>query len=386
MTTSLPGRPFRVDVAEADLEDLRARLSRARFPKEELPPAWAYGTSLDFMRRVRDHWLHSFDWRHWESRINRFQQRLIDVDDCRIHVLVETGSGPNPLPLIITHGWPGSFLEFIDIIDRLAHPERFGGRIEDAFTVVVPSIPGYGYSASPQRILTPPQIARLWSKLAVEVFGFERYVAQGGDWGSAITGWLALEHPQRLLAAHMNMVGLIPSIGPGDPPLTAEEQAWLQRSSLRMTPESAYQKVLGTKPQTIAYAHTDSPLGLAAWILEKFHGWTIPGEDRDPPFELDHLLANVTLYWLQGSNAPSWLYTWLEQPGKISAPSGARTTVPCGFTVFPSDLVVPPPRSWIERAFNVQYLAVMPQGGHFPAMENGAQLVEEMRRFFADYR
>jgi microsomal epoxide hydrolase len=386
MAMSLPGEPFRIEVAEDDLRDLRDRLGRTRFPKEEPRPPWAYGTSLDFMRRVRDHWLHRFDWRQWETRINRFEQRLVDVEDCRVHVLVEKGSGTQPLPLIITHGWPGSFLEFIDIIDKLAHPERFGGRVEDAFTVVVPSIPGYGYSPPPPRMLTPPEISRLWSKLAVDAFGFERYVAQGGDWGSAITGWLALDHPDRLLAAHLNTVGLVPSIGPGDPPLSAEEQDWLRRSQVRMTPESAYQKVLGTKPQTLAYAQSDSPMGLAAWILEKFHGWTVPGEDRDPPFPLDHLLANVTLYWLQGPNAPSWLYVWLERPTQIGLAPGARTTVPCGFTLFPNDLIVPPPRSWVERAFNVQYLATMPHGGHFPAMENGDLLVEEMRRFFRGFR
>jgi pimeloyl-ACP methyl ester carboxylesterase len=290
------------------------------------------------------------------------------------------------MPLLITHGWPGSFLEFIDIIDKLAHPEQFGGNAKDSFTVVVPSIPGYGFSAPPPRIIPPHEVSRLWSKLATEAFGFKRYVAQGGDWGSLITSRLALDYPERLLAAHLNLVGLVPSIGPDTPPLTSEEQDWFQRAAARMGPESGYQRIQGTKPQTLAYAQTDSPIGLAAWILEKFHGWTIPGEHRDPPFSLDHLLANVMLYWLQGSNAPSWLYAALEQPGQLSIPPGARTTVPCGFTLFPNDVVSPPPRSWIERAFNVQYLRVMEKGGHFPAMEHGDLLVEEMRSFFRAYR
>lgn len=332
-----------------------------------------------------EHWQTAFDWRAWEVRINRFEQRMVEVDGQPIHVLVEPGSGSNPLPLLLTHGWPGSFLEFIELIEPLAHPERFGGRGEDAFTVIVPSLPGYGFSPSPQSPMGPRQIARLWSKLATEHFGFERYVAQGGDWGAVVTGLLARLHPQGLAAVHLNMLGNIPVLGP-DANLTAEEGAWLAKMGAMQQEEGAYQQIPGTKPQSLAYGLTDSPVGLAAWIIEKFQGWTLGASSQeDPSFSMDWLLANVMLYWLNGINGANWLYQ-AARSGETRIAADECHTVQAGFALFPNDLIPPAPRSFIERTFDVQHYRVYEQGGHFPALEQGTVLAADIREFFAGYR
>ncbi len=381
-----PGVAFRIATPQSDLDDLAQRLANTRFPSQQIAVDWSFGTPLDYARRLLERWMHGFEWRRWEERINRYEQRILNVEDSEIHVIVEQGSGDRPLPLILTHGWPGSFLEFIDLIEPLAHPERFGGRIEDAFTVVVPSLPGYGYSPAPAAPLSPRDIARLWSKIAIEQFGFPAYAAQGGDWGSAITSHLALYFPERLVGIHLNTAGMMPTINADTAPMTPAEMEWAGAAQARMSPESAYQQVQATKPQSLAFAQTDSPMGLACWMVEKFQGWTIPGEARDPPFDMDWLIANVMLYWLNGPSAPSWLYTFLRDMSVLAAPPGARVKVPCAFTLFPRDFVLPAPREWLARVFNVQRYVNAPSGGHFPAVENPNLMLTEIRDFFSGCR
>lgn len=385
MRKPLPGKPFRVETPQSTLDDLKARLAQTRWPIEPKVPNWTYGTPLAFARRVVTRWQSGFDWRAWEARINRFEQRLIPIDGIDIHVLIEPGSGADPLPLILTHGWPGSFLEFIDLIEPLAHPERHGGKVEDAFTVIVPSLPGYGYSTPPAAPITPRQVAGLWNKLAEEL-GLTRYVAQGGDWGSVVTSWMGVDHPGALKAIHLNMTGLRPAMSGDATPITEAEKAWIATAQKTLLRETGYQQIQGTKPQTLAYALTDSPAGLAAWIIEKFHGWTIGGEDRDPPFDIDHLIANVMLYWINGINGANWLYVALVEGTAAALKPGERVLLPTGLSLFPRDLLRPPPRSWVERAYNVQSFNVFETGGHFPAMENGPLLTEEIRTFFRTYR
>ncbi len=381
----LPGTPFRVAIEQAQLDDLQRRLAQTRWPNEPENAGWRYGTAQPYLRRLQEHWRTIFDWRAWEARINRFEQRMVDVDGQVIHVLVEPGSGSNPLPLLLTHGWPGSFLEFIDLIEPLAHPERFGGREEDAFTVIVPSLPGYGFSPSPSSPMGPRAIARLWSKLATEHFGFECYVAQGGDWGAVVTGLLARLHPQRLVAVHLNMLGNIPVLCP-ESNLTAEEGAWLAKMAAMQQEEGAYQQIQSSKPQSLAYGLTDSPVGLAAWIIEKFQGWTLGADSpQDPPFTMDWLLANVMLYWLNGINGANWMYQ-AARSGETRIAADERHSVPAGFSLFPNDLIPPAPRSFIERTFDVRYYRVHETGGHFPALELGDVLSAEIRQFFQPYR
>lgn len=285
---------FAIAVADEVLADLKSRLALTRFPAESDGGDWRYGTRPDYMRRLVDHWLHRFDWRAWEQRINTLPNYMADVDGQTIHVIVEPASRADAAVLLMTHGWPGSVLEFLDVIERLAHPERFGGDAADGVTVVVPSMPGYGFSGRPEAPLGARDIARLWHRLMTVNLGVPHFMAQGGDWGSFVTSWLAFDHPDAVEAIHLNFAAVSAAPGEGAP-LDAEEDAWFRRFMASREDTGAYRAIQGTRPMTLSHALTDSPAGLAAWIVEKFHGWTIPGENRDPPFDMDWLLANIML-------------------------------------------------------------------------------------------
>ena len=373
-----PGEAFRIEVDEAVLRDLHDRLQRTRFPAEQAGQDWETGTPLSYARRLRDYWLNEFDWRRWEARLNAYEQRMVAVGGQRIHVIVEPGSGGNPMPLIMTHGWPGSFVELIDVVDRLAHPELHGGRVEDAFTVIVPSLPGYGFSPAPVEPISPEDVAGVWAKLMRDQFGFERYMAYGSDWGSLVTARLALDHPDGLAGILITTPGIVPTPA-ADAPLTAEETDWQRRLQESLAGEIGYQAVQGTKPQSLAYGHTDSPIALACWTVEKFHGWTINGSTDDPPFDMDVLLANIMPYWVNGALAPMWLYLYLGT--FTGAEPGRKARVPAAFLFAPHDMMPPPPRSWVERTYDVKRVVVAESGGHFPGLDNGAQLVSELRSF-----
>lgn len=371
----LPGAPFRLETDPAIIADVRARVRTARFPGQQGGADWDTGTPLAYMHRLRDYWLDSFDWSAWVARINGFEQRMVDVQGHSIHVLVEQGSGDDPMPLVLTHGWPGSFLEFLDVIDPLAHPERYGGDIADAFTIIVPSLPGYGLSPAPATPLAASQIAGLWSALMVEAFGVNRYVAYGSDWGSIVTAAMAFDYPERLVRVMMTMAGTTPDYAAGAP-MCDEEKQWLGALQAVLRSDGAYQTIQATKPQTLAYAQTDSPIGLAAWIVEKFQGWSVPGTREDPPFPMDLLLANVMLYWLGGSLAPSWLYMFMDE---IRVPRTTRAPVPAAFMVPTQDLFPPAPRVMVERLYNVVDYRQSGRG-HFPGLDSPDTLIAEIRR------
>jgi pimeloyl-ACP methyl ester carboxylesterase len=388
MRDTFQAEPFTIAIPDAVLADLKERLARTRWPIEAKAKPWYYGTDMGWLKSVVTHWHDTYDWRTWEAALNRFPNYKATVGGIKIHFILERGSGDNPLPLILTHGWPGSVVEFLDVIEPLAHPERFGGDANDGFTVIVPSLPGYGFSDPPEAPVTPRQVAALWRELMVDVLGCERYVAQGGDWGACVTSWLAFDHPEHLAAIHLNMQGLLPArAGDGVPPMTEEEQSWLKLSQERSRLESAYQQIQGTKPQTLSYGLTDSPVGLAGWILEKFHGWTVPpGSPEPPPFDLDRLLTNVMLYWLNGINASTWLYVALVDGDAFFLKPGEKIEVPTGLFLFPNDLLPPPPESWSRRVYNVAHRREWSSGGHFAVFENGPLLTEDMREFFRTYR
>ena len=378
--------PFRIDVAPEVLEDLARRLEHARLPGAPVDAGWEYGIEPDYLRRLLEHWRHGYDWRAAEARLNRRPQFIACVGDHRLHVIVERGSGADPLPLVLTHGWPGSFVEFEGVIGPLAHPERFGGRIEDAFDVIVPSLPGYGWSSAPAAPISTRAIARVWDDLMASVLGYERYVAQGGDWGGLVTSWLGVDAAEHVAAIHLNIMGLRPYLGEGSEPLDAGEEAWMARTRARLARETAYQAIQGTKPQTLAYALTDSPVGLAAWIAEKFHGWSAPGPDG-PPFTLDQILTNVMVYWVTGSaNTASWLYAAARRLDGMRLGRGERVDVPTAFVSCPHDLFPAPPDRWVQRAYRCVRRTELPVGGHFLAYERPAEFVEDVRAFFRDYR
>jgi pimeloyl-ACP methyl ester carboxylesterase len=378
-------RPFRIQIPQARLEDLRGRLAAARWPSGLLGQDWDEGADLAFVQRLTEHWLGGFDWRAQEARLNRLPQFLATVDGAELHFVHQRGQGPAPLPLVITHGWPGSFAEMEHLIPLLADPGAHGGDPADAFHVVAPSLPGFGFSPAPTaRGVSSARIAELWRAL-MQGLGYERFAAQGGDIGAGVSLWLARRFPEAVLGAHLNYI-------PGSyrPPgeakdFTAEEQAFLARFAAFAAEEGAYAALQGTKPQTLAFALTDSPVGLAAWIVEKFRRWSDCGGDVERVFDLDTLLTDISLYWFSDSIAASLRLYRENRFAPLAFAAGERVTPPVGVALFPHELPMPP-RAWVERVCDVRRWTAMPAGGHFAALEQPQRLAEDIRAFFRPLR
>jgi pimeloyl-ACP methyl ester carboxylesterase len=377
---------FTLDVPAADIADLRERLARTRFPDQAPGPAWAYGTDVTLMRELVEYWRHGFDWRPQEARLNAFPQYRVRLHDIDLHFIHARGEGPNPCPLLLSHGWPGSVFEFLDLIPRLTHPSRFGGGPADAFTVVAPSLPGYGLSFSPgQRRFGVEAIADCFADLMTDVLGYKRFGAQGGDWGSFITSRLAYAYSDRLIGIHLNLMPLRrdPNMV-ADP--TPDERKYLGELAAWLKEESGYQWIQGTRPQTLAFALTDSPVGLAAWIIEKFFAWSDCGGDLDSAFTKDALLANISLYWFTGAIGSSFWPYYARMHGPWPIPEGGAITIPTGYSEFPRE-ILRPPRSLAARTYSdIRRWTVMSRGGHFAAMEQPEALAKEMREFFEPLR
>lgn len=383
-------QPFRVAVDATELHELRRRLLRTRWPQDPDAPPWSLGADGAYMRSLVSRWTDGYDWRSWEDRINAFRNFRVEIDGQVLHYIVEAGSGSRPLPLLLLHGWPGSIVEFLAVIEPLAHPERFGGNPADAFTVIVPSLPGFGFSPPPAAPQHPGEIARLLSALVRDVLGFEHYVAQGGDWGAIIASWIALDHARGLRALHLNGPGLVGGHArpeAEDDPLTQEEADWLRADAEPRRALVGYQHVQGIEPQNLAFGLTDSPAGLAAWLVQRFQAWTGRGPTEPPPFDPDVLITNTMLYWLNGIVAPNWLYVSLVDGSARRIARGRKVEVPTGFTFCPNDNILPAPQRWVERAFaNVVSRRVAPAGGHFLALEQPALYVAEVRELFRPFR
>ncbi len=392
MTSSPPRldavEPFTIEVGDEALSDLRRRLENTRWPGAPDDAAWQYGANLAYMKELVAYWLDGYDWRRAEAELNRFSHYLAPVSepglgDFRIHFVLERGAAPAPIPLVVTHGWPGSFHELLGIVGPLCDPGGAGAPEAPAFDVVVPSLPGYGFSSAPARPIGPRAIARLWRRLMTEVLGYGRFAAQGGDWGAMVSSWLGFDHADVVEAIHLNMVAFRPWLGAGAAPLSEDERAWVRRVKGRLAREGAYQRIQATKPETLAFGLTDSPVGLAAWLVEKFHGAPNATAEVAPPFAMDQLITNVMIYWLTGTiNSANWIYRAAIGEG-IGPDRAGRVEVPTGFALFPKDLFPPCPQSWLERAYNVVHRTDMAQGGHFAALENPDALVADIRDFFA---
>src|SRR5467141_4506094 len=378
--------PFTLRVPDADIADLRDRLARARFPDQAPGDAWAYGTDVAYLRGLTEYWRGDFDWRAEEAALNAFPQFRVPLDGIELHYLHVPGVGPEPMPLLLLHGWPGSVVEFLDIIPRLTDPARFGGDARDAFTVVAPSLPGYGLSFRPgQRRFGVAEIADCVAALMHDVLGYDRFGAQGGDWGAAVSSRLGHAHPDRMIGIHINLMmaaGRDPSSFPNP---TEEERQYLSELAHWTREETGYQWIQGTRPQTLAFGLTDSPAGLAAWIVEKFRAWSDCGGDVERRFTKDELLTNVMVYWVTGAiNASFWpYYARFHTPWPIA--DGQRIEVPTAYAAFPRE-IVRPPRSWAERVYNIRRWTVMPSGGHFAALEEPRLLAADIRAFFRDLR
>lgn len=372
--------PFKIDIPDATLNSVRERV--AAYPWHEMPidGGWNYGSNLDYMKELAQYWVNEYDWRKHESAINTFPQFRAQVDGIDIHFIHEVGSGPSPTPLIISHGWPGTVVEFMKVIEPLAHPERFGGKVEDAFTVIAPSLPGFGFSGAPPRPYGPRKIAGILNTLMTEVLGYDSYIAQGGDWGGTIAAWLGFDHSKYCHAIHINILTLRHADGPQTP----EEKRWAQQFDIDQEMENGYRTQQATKPQTLSYGMMDSPVGIAAWIIEKFHSWSdTDGENIESAHSKDDLLTNIMIYIVTRTfNTASWIYYGRrEEGGRILSSNGDSITVPTGCALFPKEMSAWPPQSYVKRMCNVQHWTEMPRGGHFGALEEPELLVEDIRTF-----
>jgi len=383
--TAIAPTTFRVDVPDSVLADLRERLARTRFPDQAPGAPWAYGADLGYVKDLCEYWRERYDWRKHEAALNGFRQFTARVAGIDLHFIHEEGQGPKPLPLLLSHGWPGSIWEFHKIIPMLTDPARFGGDPADAFTVVAPSLPGYGFSFAPgQARFGITEIADAFAVLMTDVLSYRRFAAQGGDWGGFITSRLGVAYPERLAGIHVNLLSLRRDLPrPKDP--TPEERAYLEDLGAWLRDETGYQWIQGTKPQTLAYGLSDSPAGLAAWIVEKFRSGSDCDGDVERRFTKDVLLTNITLYWVTGAiNSSFWpYYARYHAPWPIA--DGQRVEVPTAYAAFPKE-IVRPPRSWAERVYNIRRWTVMPSGGHFAALEEPQALVDDLRAFFRDLR
>lgn len=380
-------RPFSIAIDDAALSDLQQRLGATRWRDGVAGAGWQEGTDSDFLQRLVQHWQTRFDWRAQESRLNRLAQFIAEVDGQSIHFVHQRGVGPAPMPLLLTHGWPGSFVEMQAIIPLLSDPASHGGDARDAFDVVVPSLPGYGFSAAPRHAGTGPfEVAGLWAQLMTGL-GYERFGAQGGDWGAGVSTWLAWRYPQRVSGLHLNFIpgSYRPPLGEGQAPVSAEEQGFLDRVADWSQREGAYAQIQGTKPQSLAVGLNDSPAGLAAWISEKFHGWTDCAGVVQSAVSLDELLTNISLYWFTGSIGSSFRLYLESRRRPLHFQPGERVLPPLGVARFPAELPMPP-RSWVQRVYDVQRWSEMPAGGHFAALEQPQALAEEIRAFFRPLR
>jgi pimeloyl-ACP methyl ester carboxylesterase len=378
--------PFTIPFSEPAVDDLRDRLRRTRWPDEISGANWEYGVDLSFLQQICEYWRERFDWKAQVERFSTFHHYRYSSEDIGIHFIYERGKGPAPIPLILTHGWPGSFLEMMRIIPLLSDPASYGGSSADAFDVVIPSLPGYGFSDRPARPgMNVFRIAELWTGLMNEL-GNKRFAAQGGDLGAAVSTALGLRHPDRIIALHLNYVpgSYRPFLEP-DAKLTSAEEEFFKVAGRWADKRGAYAHVQRTRPQTAAYGLNDSPTGLAAWILEKFREWSDCDGDVYRRFTRDELLANVTLYWMTETIHSSFRLYFEGRKAPLQFREGEFVHVPTGIAHFPKELPFPP-RVWVERGYNVQHWTEMPRGGHFAAAEEPEILAEDLRAFFRRFR
>jgi pimeloyl-ACP methyl ester carboxylesterase len=374
-------RPFRIAVPEAEITELRSRLDATRWPEAQTPADWSQGVPLAYAQEFCRYWGHDYDWRARETRLNAFPQFMTTIDGLDIHFIHARSPHDGARPIIITHGWPGSVVEFVKVIRPLTHPEEHGGTAADAFHVVCPSLPGYGFSGKP----TVPgwgveKIASAWDQL-MQRLGYSRYFAQGGDWGSAVTTAIGIQNLGRCAGIHVNM----PNARATDEALrnpTPEDRHALARAKDYHDWDSGYSKQQATRPQTVGYALADSPAGQAMWVLEKFWRWTDCGGHPENALSRDELLDNIMLYWLTNAGASSARLYWESFGRAFGAGQENTVRLPTGCSIFPQE-IVPTPRSWAEKRYrNIVYWHALDKGGHFAAFEQPDLFVREMRRCF----
>ena len=376
--------PF-LAVPEDVLDDLAERLTRARLPNEIEGIGWDQGTDLVYLDDLLRYWRDDFDWRAQEARLNALDHVATEIDSQRIHAVHARSPEPDALPLLLVHGWPGSVVEFLDCIGPLTDPRAHGGDASDAFHVVAPSLPGFAFSGpTHERGWHPRRIAAAFTKV-MDDLGYERYGAQGGDWGSVVTANVADLRPDAVVGLHLNFVTVRSMKGTDAPDLTADEQAALARLYDWVKDGAGYQEIQGTRPQTLGYGLEDSPAGLCAWIVEKFRAWSDCDGDVERSFTRDQLLTNVMVYWItRTATSAARIYWEMRQAGRDAVPQ-ARIEVPTGIACYPAE-VTRMPRAWVEQRYNVTHWVEQPRGGHFAAMEVPDLFVQDVREFFRTVR
>ena len=376
---------FTIAIPQAILDDVGSRLARTHWPDEAENSGWAYGTNLSYLNELVDYWQHSYDWRAQEARLNQLAHFHADIDGSRMHFIHVQGKGPNPTPLLLIHGWPDSFYRFYKIIPMLTDPASFGGNPEDAFDVIVPSLPGFGFSDRPNFSggMKSLRSAALLSKLMQEVLGYQRYAVAGGDIGSRVTRLLALAHPEQVVGMHLTDIGFPRenAFPPEVPNPSPAEGRFLGSVGMWFFQEGAYAALQTTKPQTISYALSDSPVGLAGWIVEKFRAWSDCDGEIEQSYTKDELLTNIMVYWVTGtisSSARLYLEDAFQSAPQLSV--GQYIEVPAGVATFPKDLTYPP-RELGERFLRVVRWTEMPRGGHFAALEEPELYAKDVQEF-----
>ena len=375
--------PFKISVPDASLTDLTDRLARTRWPDQIDGQGWEQGTDRTYLRSLVDYWRSVFDWRAQEAALNKIAQFHATIGNQQIHFVYERAKCGRGLPLLMTHGWPGSFAEMIKIIPMLTDPEAYGGIDDDAFDVVVPSLPGYGFSSTPRQAgMNAFAIAETWAELMTGL-GYEHFAAQGGDWGASVATCLGFLFPKRILGIHLNFIpgSFRPPHDPSGHDLTDDEKAFLATRASWVEMEGAYARVQATKPQSLAYALNDSPVGLCSWIVEKFRAWSDCAGDIDRAFTRDELLTIISIYWFTQTIGSSMRLYWEGRQRPLRFVQSERVRVPCAVAHFPKEIPMPP-RSWVERVYDVRRWSKMPKGGHFAALEQPTLLAQDIRSFF----
>lgn len=375
-------KPFQVEVPDRLLRDLHRRLDAAIWPDEVSGSPWELGTDSGYMKELAHYWRHDFDWRAAESRLNQMSHYTAGIQGLNIHYIHEKGRGPNPTPLLISHGWPSSFFEMSKIIPLLTDPASHGGDPHDSFDVIVPSLPGFIFSeTAPEGGMHLARIADIFDELMTRL-GYDQYATHGGDVGAGVSAALALRHADHNAGTHVTSVALVsPWMDETSPPLTQAEAAYVKGRQEWMTSEGAYFMIQSTKPQTLSFGLTDSPIGLAAWIIEKFRAWSDSQGNIENKFTKDELLTNISLYWFTRSIGTANRFYYENRKNPLALQKGERIKGRTGLSVFPADISLPP-QEWAQRTFDLQHYMRMPRGGHFSALEEPELLVEEIRSVF----
>ena len=374
-------RQYKISVPKNTLNNIYKKVRNYPWKMIQNVNGWEYGTNYNFLKKISQYWVSKYDWKKFENKINSFKNYKTNVDDINLHFIKEKSKNPKSTPLLLLHGWPGSVIEFLDIIPKLAHPEKFGGKIENGFDVIVPSLPGFGFSTPIKKALGPRKIGKILNKFMVKNLGYKNYVVQGGDWGATIAAWIGLDSAKYCKGIHINCLPIRHPKGPKN----IKERKWEKKFNFDQITQEGYRTQQATKPQTLSYAMIDSPVGTAAWILEKFHGWSDLKTGRiEKTFSKDELISNIMIYIITKSfNTATWIYFGRRKEGGRSFPQNfKKIKVPTAIAVFPKEMLEWPPKTYVNRIFNVVRWTKMPKGGHFAALEEPELLIKDIKSFF----